>query len=163
MFTNKVFGFVVCGLSFALGACAYGADESPTSEQSSELVSAGSPVLERAGSLPSLAAKDKKALEQAGEIPTFEMKGLDRVEELPGHPANVAPVLAPKGGIAGVDDAADEYAAIAAQSTPIAVERSRTSVVGEIDHEFAVSTPTFIKLTTGTLVSAGPGCKHCAR
>jgi hypothetical protein len=170
MWTNKVFGFLVCSLSLGLGACAYSADETaPTGEQSSELVAADTRI-EQTGSLPSFEVAKGKELEQAANMPTFEVRSrLERAGKLPGYPANI-PGMA-KGGeglgaIDGVLDTADEYAVEqVSQAVPVGVERSRTTIDLEMHHDYAVAKPSFIKLSGGTpLVSAGDPCKgRCGR
>jgi hypothetical protein len=152
MFQNKVFGFVVCGLSLALGACAYGADESPaTGEQSAELVAEGA-TLEQAGKLPSHEAKAKNALEKAGDLPSFEQKGLERVGEIPDYAGPVGvDMLVPK----------------TLEKPPVAVTARGADLLPDemdtFDQHIDMKVPTIIRLSGAPLQPAGNPCKYCAR
>lgn len=163
MFANKLFATVVCGLSLALGACAYGADEASPAvgEQSSELVAAEA-RLEESARLPvnELAAKDQ--LQKAGELPAFAARGLDHAE-IPSFEVKGQRLSNPAGEIA--DAKLGENAFDVAPDPAIqGAVRARTTIEAEIVHELEMAQPTIIEYSaTTTLTPAGNPCALCAR
>lgn len=151
MFQNKVLGLVVCGLSMALGACAYGADEAaPTGERSSELVAAEARI-ESAKKLPKVELL-AGSLQKADGLPSIDMKGLDRADGLP--EIVVDKPLVP-----------DLFVPEALEKREIPVLTREGTLVGQLDVEQPIELrqPSVTKLSGGTLVSAGDPCEACRR
>jgi hypothetical protein len=138
MLANRIFA---CALTAALGACAY-PTESPTEELSTALVAADT------------------RFEQVPQLPTFaRAPELEQAEKMPYYPANVAPIGAHEGPIAGFDETADDHAAVALPETPRPLDPDMEIELA-IEHTFAINVPTMVKLSGRTpLTRIGDPCK----
>ena len=152
MFQNTVLGFVVCGLSMALGACAYGADEAaPVGEQSSALVAADA-RMEQVKKLPSVELAEKQLLENADPIASIKMKGLERADGLPEIVMD-QPLL-PDLFVPG---------SLAKPEVPVLTREG--TFVGQLDVEqqIQVRQQPIVRLSGEALIPAGNPCDACKR